>query len=322
MAVENKQSQKGIKLVKLTNIPEGLRQYKQWVAWKYKQTDDGKVTKVPVNPHNGSNSLTNVPASWGTFGEAATFYVQHKGDGIAGIGLVFTENDPFCGVDLDDCVNPETSEIEKWAQEVLKDLNSYSEISPSGRGIKIFCKGSLPGSGRKIGNIEMYDTGRYFTVTGWRLEKYPASLEERPNEVNRLYQKLTDSQEKPVIKETKVGSPNSEIDIDALPIVYGTKKLIREGEKQGSRSEAIMSVVDALVGVGISEDAIFEIFEEYPIGEKYREKGSSKKQWLKREIGKASRFMGKPKPVQIQTEASLVFPYHVMSGAAGKFSEV
>jgi hypothetical protein len=53
--------------------------------------------------------------------------------------------------------------------------------------------------------------------------------------------------------------------------------LIKDGEAVGKRSEAIMSVVSSLVASGIAEDKIFSIFDNYKIGEKYREKGSSKR---------------------------------------------
>jgi hypothetical protein len=204
--------------------------------------------------------------------------------------------------------------------EVLKELNSYSEISPSNTGVKVFCKGTLPGSGRKVGHIEIYETGRYFTLTGNRLDDYPASPEERTAEVQSLYQGLSAEQTKPVTDRNKVDVSGCGVDVDSLKIPYGTKKLIKEGEEPGSRSEAVMSVVNSLVGARVSDSIIFSIFENYPIGEKYREKGASRERWLKKHVEKARGFTKVDD--RVSTETSLVFPHHVMTGAAGRFTEV
>jgi hypothetical protein len=302
------------------NAPEELRSYRQWVAWRSEQNGNGKVTKIPVNPHTGTNASTRNPATWGAYQEALAYYAEHGDNGIAGIGFVFTEDDPYCGIDLDNCVNPETGKIEEWAMEVLREIDSYCEISPSNTGVKIFCKGSLPGSGRNFGDIEMYDTGRYFTLTGNRLEGYPASPEERSGQVQRLYQKLCGGSGKPVVKQEKTDDGKCDLDIDSLKIPYGTKKLIREGEEQGSRSNAIMSVLDSLVHAGVPDSDIFTIFESFPIGEKYKEKGKSKERWLQNQIDKARNFTNREN--KGSPETSIIFPYQVMSGAAGRFTEV
>jgi primase-polymerase (primpol)-like protein len=93
------------------------------------------------------------------------------GEPFAGIGFVLTPDDPFAGIDLDHCRDPETGEIEPWASEIVDRFQSYTEISPSGAGIRIFIRGTLPaGKGRHRGRVEVYDRGRFLTVTGQRLE--------------------------------------------------------------------------------------------------------------------------------------------------------
>jgi putative DNA primase/helicase len=84
-----------------------------------------------------------------------------------GIGFVFSDADPFCGIDLDDCRNPETGEIVPWAQEIICRVgDGYTEISPSGRGIHVIIRGDVRGGGMRRGPVEMYSRGRYFTITG------------------------------------------------------------------------------------------------------------------------------------------------------------
>ncbi len=86
------------------------------------------------------------------------------------MGFVFAEDAGYTGVDLDKCVNPENGEIDAWASGVIDLLDRYTEISPSGTGVKIWVKASMPDGGRKTkagnGAIEAYGCGRYFTATG------------------------------------------------------------------------------------------------------------------------------------------------------------
>jgi primase-polymerase (primpol)-like protein len=64
--------------------------------------------------------------------------------GYDGIGFVVSKEDDFCGLDLDGCRNPETGAIENWAMEVITAVESYTEVSPSETGIRIFAKAELP----------------------------------------------------------------------------------------------------------------------------------------------------------------------------------
>jgi putative DNA primase/helicase len=175
-------------------IPQPLRLCRQWIAWKYERRQDGKGkmkwTKVPVNPRNGRNARSNEPATWGTFDEAYSFYLKNENN-IAGIGFVFSPDDPFCGVDLDDCRDLETGSIHEWAARIVGQLASYAELSPSGTGLKIFVRGVLPDGRKRRGPIEIYDRGRYFAVTGHHLPETPHTAEERQAELQRLQQSLS-----------------------------------------------------------------------------------------------------------------------------------
>jgi hypothetical protein len=141
----------------LENVPAELLETAQWVA--------RRGNKEPVDPKGGSNARTNDPTTWGTVEEAVS---RAERDGLDGVGFVFSEDDPYCGVDLDGCRDPETGNLEGWAQEIIDELASYTEVSPSGTGIHVIVRGVLPRSGKR-GQIEMYDSGRYFTVTGEHL---------------------------------------------------------------------------------------------------------------------------------------------------------
>ena len=171
-------------LPELENLPEemsidqdGKGAIRQWVCWKsVTNPKKGKADKVPINVHTGGGASTTNPATWGTFWNALNFYRawygrehSHTGTGgkvltgpISGLGFVLTP--PWIGFDLDGCV--EKGRIEPWAQEIIDMIGSYTEISPSGTGIRIFAKGHLPPGRNRNGKIEVYQQGRFLTVTG------------------------------------------------------------------------------------------------------------------------------------------------------------
>jgi len=139
---------------KYQNIPPELRSLPHWVNFK-----NGK--KIPLNPQNLENAQSDNPATWDSFEKAAV----NCRNGI-GLGFVFTENDPFTGTDLDKCIDPVTGKIETWALRIINTIKSYTEMSPSGKGVHIITKSKLPPGSRKVGRIECYDAGRFFTFTG------------------------------------------------------------------------------------------------------------------------------------------------------------
>ncbi|MCM0758121.1 hypothetical protein M7775_05965 [Sporomusa sphaeroides DSM 2875] len=97
----------------INKIPEELQAVKQWVAWRAIWKEDRqKWSKQPVNPYTGSLAATNDPGTWGEF-HAAVNHAERNG--LAGIGFVFTKNDPYMGIDLDKCVD-ESGELSSIAK--------------------------------------------------------------------------------------------------------------------------------------------------------------------------------------------------------------
>ena len=88
--------------------------------------------------------------------------------GYDGIMYALASNDPFTFIDLDKCRDPETKIVKEWALDIIKPLNGYCELSPSGTGIHLFVRAQLPPGRRRIGHIEMYDQNRFATMTGQR----------------------------------------------------------------------------------------------------------------------------------------------------------
>jgi primase-polymerase (primpol)-like protein len=154
--------------------------------------ESGEVSwnKPPVCAWTGRLASSTNPDTWTTFDEALT---AHRQGGLDGLGFVLYrtpdqgDSSGLVGIDLDKCRNPETGAIEPWAWESVHDLNTYTEVSPSGRGLRAFLLGKLPPSGRKKGPVEMYETARYVTVTGHRLANFPATVEARQEQLLALH---------------------------------------------------------------------------------------------------------------------------------------
>ena len=172
--------------INLENIPTELKPLKQWVCWK-------KEDKCPVNPKSGRNASSDKPTTWGAVDQAFSRFESQKGGKLGGIGFVFSENDPFVGIDADHCRDKETGEINQAVKDELLKLGTYCEISPSGTGIHAIVKGKLPGDGlgpKKGRLFEMYDKGRYFTFTGQWLGEFGGDIQDRQEEVLSLYKRM------------------------------------------------------------------------------------------------------------------------------------
>jgi putative DNA primase/helicase len=171
------------------NIPQDLKDRAQWVVWLAEKRGD-KTTKVPYNPTTGEHASSTSPATWATFDTAWTRY---QSGGIDGIGYVFSADDPYCGIDLDHCADDDGNATQE-AIHIIQHLSSYTELSPSGKGAHIIVKAKLPPEGRRKGSIEMYDSGRYFTMTGNHWEGTPITVKDRQAELTQLHTKLFLSQ--------------------------------------------------------------------------------------------------------------------------------
>lgn len=172
-------------------IPQALKNRRQWVLWKIVGRGNDKPTKVPLTV-SGSPASSTDPNTWTDFETAAAAAPVN-------IGFVFSAEDPFCGIDLDGCRNSETGEIASWAKSWIVKFNSYSEVSPSRTGVKIWVVGKWPlesGKKRELQEpiivsdkkpaVEAYDHARYFAVTGMRLSGLPTEPMERQAELNEF----------------------------------------------------------------------------------------------------------------------------------------
>lgn len=136
----------------------------QWVTWRYEERD-GKQAKPPFTATGKPAKVTD-PSTWTSY---QNVHNCEQSEDFDGIGFVFTDDDPFLMVDLDDCLD-EYGFACGAAQGIVEMFDSYTEISPSGRGLRIILKGDWTGpnsiKGTWGGEFAIYATRRYTTITG------------------------------------------------------------------------------------------------------------------------------------------------------------
>ena len=158
---EQKATDKKILPLLVENIPDELRARPQWVVWK---AVGEKPDKVPFSARSGRRASSTDLMTWSTFEEALEAYEVGE---YAGLGFVFSSADPYTGIDLDNCVD-ESGEIALWALEIVRYFDSYTELSATGSGLHILVRGEIPN--RRKGDLEVYSSKRFFTVTGHVVE--------------------------------------------------------------------------------------------------------------------------------------------------------
>lgn len=190
-------------------IPPSLTALPRWVCWPSLEN------KQPIQL-GGRPASSKDPSTWSTYGDAFNAYERC---GYAGVGIVL--GDGLAGLDLDDVRDPETGAVEEWAMCFVRALDSYAEVSPSGTGVKVFVRGKWP-MDRKDNErgIECYngldangEHGRYFTVTGHRLDGAPAEANERTAKMAEVFGTMFPPQEN---RREFNGTPDSEIALQAL----------------------------------------------------------------------------------------------------------
>lgn len=186
-----------------------MRAVPHWVA---------RVDKFPINPNSLYGAKSTDKTNWGTFEQAkAAIGKKAKTKNIQGKecnGIGFVLSAPFCGIDIDHCINPQTGEITAEALDIIQTMESYTEISPSGTGVHIFYKndGNTHKEWHKkkpideVQHLEMYQCDRYFTVTGKIYRNYN-TLCERSERASLIYQAYMQDEQLPTVTDNTAEQP-------------------------------------------------------------------------------------------------------------------
>lgn len=157
---------------KYAAIPREMKQLPNWICWKAVPDEKAHngIKKIPINPRTGEAASSTGAGTWADYQTALKASAR-----FSGIAFVFT-NSPYFGVDLDDMPEDIADYTEGGADnriaEFVHELQSYAEYSQSGKGIHIICRGTLPPGRRKAKQYEMYETGRYFIMSGKPCSSY------------------------------------------------------------------------------------------------------------------------------------------------------
>ncbi|MEA4900569.1 DNA primase [Desulfitobacterium sp.] len=231
------------------SYPQELMERKQWVNWRLiPDKEGGKDKKMPFNPISGKGAASNNPATWTDYATAADALERY---GFTGLGFMFTKDDDLVGVDVDHCYDPATKTFNDTAKAIIAKQPTYMEFSPSGTGIHLFFKGTIPGTGNKNTKtgVEMYEHTRYFTMTGKRLDSATDTIAEDDGTLKWIHETYIRSSKKQK-KKAKKNAAAPLTDDDLLELAKSAENgesftKLWDGDWQGdysSQSEADMAL--------------------------------------------------------------------------------
>lgn len=205
----------------LSNIPDELKRLNNWCVWKFEKRN-GKRTKIPFNAETGEFAKSNDKSTWSSYETAV------NAEGVDGIGFFFEP--PYLGIDIDDIDDDlhrfkQGDKLDNIVSEFNEAFKSYTEVSPSGNGLHIIVKGKIPGNRRRKGNIEMYDSGRFFTMTGKNIGKYKDVTEVSEQVFKTIYNKyLPDNTIKYPTTNNYQQNIHNLSEIDVINEIYKSKQ--------------------------------------------------------------------------------------------------
>lgn len=236
-------------------LPEELKSLNQWGLYKrIWQPEKNKYTKIPYDANTGQKGKSNAPDTWVTFDEAVAAKEKFHLDGL---GFFFGNG--YMGIDIDHAKD----DVERYLEGDITDnvvndfmsrTHSYSELSMSGEGIHIIIKGKVPGERRRKGNVEMYDSMRFFAMTGNFFGSYPEINNPEEKILKELYDKYLQADKVVPIHRTKEVVFNNLTEAEVINKALSSKngdrfKLLLNGDWEQfytSQSEADLAFANDL----------------------------------------------------------------------------
>lgn len=244
------------------NIPTELKALRRWAPWKAIWNEErGKWDKVPYRPEGyGLSSMQ--PDRWVSFEEAVRAF-DTGGGKYSGVGLVLTGMTDVVGIDLDRCITD--GQIAPWAQEIIDSVDSYTELSPSGAGLRILARGSIPEDvqDNTVG-IEVYNghKGRFLTVTGDVLRDHPVRTP-HPDILTGLYTQYRKARTSAKVISLVMPDLIHEMalpDVQDMDISPTAKEFLTSGpDSTGDRSALLHATGVQLYSAGYSDSMVFSI---------------------------------------------------------------
>ena len=244
----------------LDNIPQELKNKGLFCTWRLIEKE-GRMTKLPFNPVKKQMAKSNDKNTFNNYDTIIKFlpdyyaYDTINNKELGGIGLGIFNG--FSAIDIDHCYNPKTDEYNELATDIIKYCASYTELSPSGTGVRIILKTNTELdknlyyiNQQKIG-LEIYisdNTNKYVTLTGNRISKETNIKNVDLSYILNKYMKKNNSTVKYVKKSTSYGGKFDERLNKALKY---NKKLIKAWNavpsgSGGDENETDLSLCDHL----------------------------------------------------------------------------
>lgn len=278
------------------NIPLELREYAQWVCWRYEIVNNRR-TKVPYHPSGQFRANINNPATWGSFDAACQTAL---GPVMDGIGFVLTSNDPYTGIDIDDKQeNPASDGELQTHQWLLNNFASFTERSVGNRwtdaqgrergGYHIIIRGKIPG-GRDRGHVGVYSTHRYLTFSGDVVRAAP--IVDYQQLLEDLVEAMPDNSAEYELLDMEQTMTDREVFDMAISAYNGEKydRLCRgavtyrdDGDPNGeyqSRSEADLAIISIIAYYTRNDEQVRRLFRMTALGKRDKHQGSNK--WIDR----------------------------------------
>lgn len=207
--------------IDIDRIPAALRDRAQWLVWRFvKKAGAAKPSKMPYYANGHLRGWPNGQPPKGADGKRkptpdqpqvdqgdprdraelvsfdAALAALHD-DRWAGLGFAFLPGDGLIGIDLDNVIDADTGAVQERAAGIIAACDSFTELSPSGRGVHIYCLGETKSHKSNEIGVEMFCGRQFFTVTGRQFPGSPDVVTAiRPAVVERLHQVIDEARGK------------------------------------------------------------------------------------------------------------------------------
>jgi hypothetical protein len=317
--------------VTISPPPPELRSLDRWIVYRLVDVrGKSKPTKVPYTARQdrkrGWRCSVSNPENFTSYEVALDMLrTGHKGGSFDGLGFVLF---PLVGIDLDDCRDPVTGVLTPEAAEIVREMDTYTEISPTGTGLHLIGHGYVPRHGnvnkQENSSVEMYSEGRYFTFTGNRLPGTPNSVEERFRQISKLHKQYFPEgyREPPLPSEKPIANPNGrrtaigledELVLERATKRYGdTFEALLQGDRSGykTQSEGDMAFLRYLSGVTNNPSQMTRIMRASGL---FRARKGT--EYLEKSIAKVLSSRVTLKPITVDPALTRFFERHRVSTA-------
>lgn len=251
------------------SIPQVLKDQPRWAPWIAVFNEKrGKFDKIPRRADQPEYGLSTAdPARWFTYAAAVTAFEREK-PSLAGVGYVMTKAHGVVGTDLDDCIADGV--VAPWALEVVNLLGSYAEVSPSGKGLRIFSLGAVDDWTNHTVGIEVYggSAPRFLTLTGEHLAGTPLGVNALPaGAMDNLRGQYAGAARMAQVEALDMPELVDELvmpDWESLELPYAVRDFLESGEHSGDRSRALHATAVALYQAGLADDEVLTVLAHNP----------------------------------------------------------